>query len=493
MGKELKLHSVKYNLIMNIILKLSTIIFPFITFPYISRVLGAEYNGKIAFASSVVYYFTFIASLGIPTYGVKVCAQCRDNKLKLTKTVKELLIISSITTIFSYLLFILALIFVPKFQEEKTLMIINAMGIILSVYGVEWFYQAIEQYDYITYRNIAFKVISIALMFLFVHETEDYLLYASISVLSGSGANILNLIRLNKYVNLKDKTDINIRMHIKPILTLFMLSAASTVYTSLDSVMIGFIANDYQVGIYSSAVKVKTILVSVVTSLGVVLLPRLSNELANGREDQFNQLIKKSFNFSLLISIPLALFSIYEAEKCILFLAGEGYRGSIIPMQLISPSIIFIALSNIIGIQILIPNGKEFYTFLSTLAGAVVNLILNAFLIYHYQSSGAALATTVAEFAVLAVQIYMVRNDIYKYVELNNFKKIYISAFFSSIVVLLFDYFVIINSLFIGIITSALIFFGSYILFGLLTKEKIIQNFVFSIIFKLNKKYKRNR
>lgn len=478
MSKDYKIHSVRYNLVMNIILKLSSVLFPFITFPYVSRVLGATYNGKISFAASIIYYFTFIASLGIPTYGVKVCAQYRDDKAKLTKTVKELLTILTITTVISYTVFFLAMIFVPKLQEEKTLMLINAAGIFLSVYGVEWFYQAIEQYDYITYRKLAFKIISIILMFTFVHSTEDYLFYAGISVFSTAGSNILNLIRLHKFVDLRTKTKIELAPHIKPILTLFMLSAASMIYTSLDSVMLGFMTNDTQVGLYAASVKIKNILMNLVTALGVVLLPRLSNALAVGKEKEFNKLIKKSFSFSILSSLPLAIFCILQAEQCILFLAGDGYKGAILPMQLISPSIVFIALTNIIGIQILIPKGKEFLTFLSTLVGAIFNLILNSMFIPVYGSSGATFATTMAELSVFVVQLWFIRNSIKDYIHSKNMIKIFISLVIAIVGLQLVSIYIETGMAFIDIVISGMVFFGAYGILLFVLKEEIVYSFL---------------
>ena len=482
MSKEIKIHSVKYNLIMNMILKLSTVIFPFITFPYISRVLGATYNGKIAFATSVIYYFAFLASLGIPTYGVKICAQYRDDKEKLSKIVKELLIISTITMAISYVLFAGAMVLVPKFQEERVLLLITSVTIMLSVWGVEWFYQAIEQYDYITYRNLAFKIIAILLMFGFVHKEEDYLLYATISVFSAVGSNILNLIRLRKYVSFKKTDSLELIIHMKPIMTLFMVSAASMIYSSLDSVMLGFISGDTEVGLYNAAVKVKNILISLVTALGTVLLPRLSNYVSSGNTEEFNRLIKKSFSFSLLCSLPFALYCIIEAKNCILFLAGEGYQGAILPMQLISPSIVFISLTNIIGIQILIATGKEFYTFLSTLAGAIVNLTLNAIFIQSHASSGAAFATTIAEIVVFLVQIIYVIKELKHYMDWKNYAKIFGSLVVSGLVLIILERVIIINSVFLGIVFSGVFFFGVYGVLLVALKEEIIYGVLVGLI-----------
>ena len=485
--KQYKIHSVKYNFIMNVILKMSSFIFPLITFPYVSRVLGAVGNGKISFASSVVYYFTMIATLGIPTYGVKVCAQNRDDKDKLSKTVQELLIIESITMIVSYVIFFIALFTVPRLQEDKILMLINSATILLTVFGVEWFYQAIEQYDYITFRNLAFKVLSVILMFLLIHQTEDYILYGAISVIGTVGSNILNILRLRKLVSFKKNYSLNLSQHIRPIFMLFMLSASTMVYTSLDTVMLGFIQSDADVGYYNAAVKLKNILVSLVTSLGTVLLPRLSNSLANNDFLQFNKLIKKSFNFVLLISIPLTIYCIIEAQTCIDFLAGPGYYPAVLPMQLISIAIIFIGLSNIIGIQILIPFGKEKLTVISTVVGAIVNVILNSILIPLYSAAGAALATTIAELSVVIVQIYFIKSDITQMLEMKNIIKIIVSSIIATFALIFNNAFININNSFFAIIETGLIFFFIYGIALIIMKESILMEVLTNTLKKLKR------
>lgn len=467
---------------MNVILKMSSFIFPLITFPYVSRVLGAVGNGKVSFATSVIYYFSMIATLGIPTYGVKICAQYREDKEKLSKTVKELLIIESLAMIVSYIIFFIALYFVPRLREEKTLMLINSATILLTVFGVEWFYQAIEQYDYITFRNLVFKIISISLMFLLVHETEDYVLYGAINVLGTVGSNILNILRLRKLVDFKTKCTIQLSQHIRPVFMLFMLSAASMVYTSLDTTMLGFMKDDAAVGYYNAAVKLKNILVSLVTSLGTVLLPRLSNSLANKDMIAFNRLIKKSFNFVLLMSIPLTIYCIIEASDCINFLAGSGYQQAILPMQLISIAIIFIGLSNIIGIQILIPCGKENLTVLSTVVGAIVNIILNSILIPLYSAAGAALATTIAELSVLLVQVYFIRSHLHSMLQIQNIFKIFISGIVATLILLTNNYFIHIDSTFLSIIETGFLFFITYGVILIITREQITQEAINNII-----------
>lgn len=206
---------------MNMILKISSFVFPLITFPYVSRILGADGNGKILFAASLVSYFSMFAYLGIPTHGVKICAQCRDDKVELSRTAQELIIISSVTTIIAYIALVLAVAFVPKLSENRDTIMVCSATLVLTSIGVEWFYQAIEQYDYITYRNILFKFISVVLMFLFVKKSSDVVLYAGISVLGTAGSNILNIIRLKKYIYVKPMKGYNFRRHMGPAITFF--------------------------------------------------------------------------------------------------------------------------------------------------------------------------------------------------------------------------------------------------------------------------------
>ena len=245
---ENKIHSVKYNFVMNFILTASQIIFPLITFPYVARVLLASGNGKVSFAASVTNYFVMVASLGIPTHGIRACAKVRDDKEKLSKTVHELFVINCVMTAIVVITFLLCVFYIPKFRVEKTLFLINGVGIVLNVFGMNWVYQALEQYDYITVRSIAFKILSIILMFLLVHQPSDYILYGGITVFAGVGSNTLNFIRLRKILSFKYIGDYNYKQHFKPISILFAQSLAVSVYTNLDTVMLGFLKEDVDVG-----------------------------------------------------------------------------------------------------------------------------------------------------------------------------------------------------------------------------------------------------
>ena len=277
--------SIKLNFIMNAILTMSSFIFPLITFPYVSRVLLPIGTGKVSLATSIIAYFSMFAQLGIPTYGIRACAKVRDDKEKLTKTVQEIFLINLIMGMISYAVFFMVLFTIPKIHAEKELYLVISSTIFFNMIGMEWLYKAMEQYTYITIRSIIFKFVALILMFFVVHTQEDYVLYGGITILAAVGSNIFNFLNVHKYISMRPVGNYNLAQHMPPILTFFAMTIATTIYTNLDIVMLGFIKTDIDVGYYNAAVRIKTILVSIVTSLGTVLLPRASYYIEQGLKE----------------------------------------------------------------------------------------------------------------------------------------------------------------------------------------------------------------
>lgn len=403
--------SITLNFIMNVILTMSSFIFPLITFPYVSRILGADGNGKIQMATSFVAYFILISQLGIPTYGIKACAALRDDRKALSKTTHELLIISFTMTVIAYLVFFILLGAIPRLREEKLLYIISCSAVLLSTLGVEWLFKAAEQYSYITIRSLIFKLIGLVAMFLLVHQENDYQIYAAITVCASYGSALMNLTQLPKYIDLKPMGGYNIRQHLKPVLILFAYTCATTVYSNLASVMLGFMTTDADVGYYGVSIKLKNILVSIVTALGAVLLPRVSYYYKQGQMDSFWKTIQKSMHVVILMAAPLALYCMIVAAPAIRFLAGDGYAESVMPMIWIMPSLLFIGATYVIGIEVLIPSGKESIVLIASAVAAVVDVIINALLIPSLKSTGAAIGTLVAEAVVFIIQFAYMRKE----------------------------------------------------------------------------------
>lgn len=472
-----KMHSIKYNFIMNFILTASNFIFPLITFPYVSRILLASGTGKVSFSTSVASYFLMIASLGIPTYGIKACAKVRDNKEELSKVTQEILLINFVATVIASFLYIICVFYVPKFNGDKTLYFIQGINIVLNMFGVNWLYQALEKYDYITYRSIFFKVISVILMFIFIKDVGDYRIYAAITVFAAVGSNLLNFIRLRKYISFRRFDNYDIKSHLKPIFILFAQSITISVYTNLDTIMLGVLKNDQEVGYYTAAVKVKGILASVVSSLGSVLMPRMSYYIKNNAKQEFYRLLSKALNIAMLMSLPLALFFIIAAKDVILTLSGSDFLPAVLTMQIITFAIIPIGLSGIIGVQVMIPLNMEKFVFWSVFVGAMSDLLLNLFLIPIYGASGAAMATTIAETVVLIVQIRLARNILCKVKNSRNIIENILLMIIPMLLLIISNHIIHCNS-FLKIIVEGIVFFGFFFVELLFSKNPIVYDLV---------------
>lgn len=486
----MKIHSVKFNFIMNFIMSASSIVFPLITFPYISRVLMATGNGKVATASAVITYFNMFASLGIPTYGIRACAKVRDNKEKLSKTVQELLIINSVTMLLTLLVFIGTVILVPEFAAEKELYVINGIGMVLNMFAITWLYNALEQYAYITAVNMIVKVVSLVLMFLLVKQPEDYILYGAITVFASSASYVFNFVYATKFITLKKSGPYDFRVHMKPILRFFAMSAATSVYTNLDVVMLRFMQGNTEVGYYNAAIKVKTILVTLITSLGTVLLPRLSYYVKKEKIDDFYRMIGKAVNFVVIAGLPMTIYFMLFAGESIQFLAGKGYEGAVLPMIILMPTVLLIGLSNITGIQILTPQNLEQQVLNSIICGAVVDFLLNLVLIPRMASSGAALATTIAELVVLIVQCIYLKDIIKDIMKAVSGMKIVLAMVFGIVGGIVVKILLNLSGTgwsleiqsFIMLAASACMFFGVYGVALLVMKEEFVWELLESVI-----------
>lgn len=467
-----KQKSLKLNFIMNAILTMSSFLFPLITFPYVSRVLLPAGTGRVSLANSVVTYFVMISQLGIPTYGIRACAIVRNDKEKLKKTVYELFAINTIMSIFAYMVFFIALATVPKMRSDWKLFLITSTLIFFNTIGVEWLYKALEQYTYIAVRSIIFKFIALIAMFVLVRNVDDYVIYGGISIFAASASNVFNFIRLRKIIGHGKVPGLDLKRHFKPVFTFFIISCATTIYTNLDNVMLGFIKNNVEVGYYNAATKIKNILVSIVTSLGTVLMPRAAYYIEIEKWDEFYRLSKKAIKFVLLAATSMMIYFMIFAREGILFLSGDAYEGAIIPMIIVMPTLLFIGLTNIMGIQMLVPMRKENAVMISTFAGAIVDLILNAIFIPFLGSVGAAIGTLVAEFVVLIVQMMYLKDNIKYLYSKQEYFKLVVALLFATIGAILVK--VSVSAIFIKLVISAIIFFGIYMLLLYMMKEKIV-------------------
>lgn len=401
--------SLKTNYIFNLLNTVSGLLFPLITFPYASRILLADGIGQVNFFQSIIQYITLLTCLGIPMYAIREVAKVRDNIAERNKVTVEILLLHASLTVIGYVIVAILAATIAKIQVNIPLFLILSATIFFTAIGCEWFYQGVEDFKYITIRGLIVKTVSVVLLFLLVKTKEDILWYAGYSVFGVLGGNIFNFIRLRKYISLKKLPFGELRplRHLLPALHIFVLNLVISIYVQLNSVMLGFMSDTTSVGLFTAASKLSHMTLGIVSALGTAMLPRLSNLIAIGEKEKFDRLSQKAMQFVLAITLPMTVGMILTSSYLIPLFCGETYTPAILTLQIISPIILAIGISSILGIQILYPQGQENKVILSTALGAAVNFFLNLWLIPKYEQDGAAIATVITEIVVTGSMIFI--------------------------------------------------------------------------------------
>lgn len=432
--------SATVNGIMYFLMKISGMLLSFISYPHIFRVLGAAQYGKVAFATAILNILVIFANLGIPVYGIRECAKVRDDKRQLMKVSKELLCIQSVMSLAVFAVLLLMILFSPQLRAEPVLFLLQGAAIVSQMINTEWLYAALEQYGYIAIRTSAVKAFFVVLMFLLVRDSSAYLVYAALVIGPIVVSNVINLLLIHSVGRFEPGMDWRrVRSHLKPVILFFTQAVAISIYTNIDSVMLGFSENSYSVGIYDTAIKIKLVLSYAVTSLSSVMLPKMSYYLSNNEEDRFYEGVLRTMQFSAAIAIPLWFLMSFAAEDILLLLFGSATDAAVIALRMLLPTILLIGFSNIAGVQMLVPMGRERQAVISYLIGAVVDVVCNALFIPRWSIMGAAAATLLAELVVLTVQLYFLRREAARLLGRVGFIRILCAAALACPVILCFQ------------------------------------------------------
>lgn len=409
----------KINAALNVVKKTLLLIFPLITFPYISRVLGVENLGRFNYAYSIISWFVLFASLGIPIYSASYGARIRDDKEKSDKFVSDLVLISLVTTIIAYVVLIIMLVVPSDLQDYKSLLMILSVIIVGTTLGLDWYFVVYEEYFYITLRVIIVQIISLFLIFAFVHSYSDLLKYTWIFVFSQIGASVINIYIVRRRV--KFKFDISsLKKHVKPILTTFALCMSSQIYINADMTMLGAMQGDYYTGLYSVSNKVYRVLKSLMAALYEAALPNLSNAIASEGMESFKGKINELLNTIIVFLIPAVCGVIATSSDIIYVVGGSEYMEASTSLAILGFSLLFAVLSGAFMYAVLLPMKLEKVTMQSMTVSAVVNIVLNFYFIPRYNINGAAITTAISEGIVFLWQcIYVSRYKILE-VELSN-------------------------------------------------------------------------
>lgn len=395
------------NYLYNLGYQVLLIILPLVTTPYVSRVLGAKGIGTYGYTNSITQYFILFGCIGLNLYGQREIAYHQKNIEKRSKVFFELLFLRIITVSISIVLYYFTFCQNAKYGFIFSIQMID---VVASMFDISWLYQGMEDFKKIVVRNTIVKICGLIIIFTFVKTPADlpiYVLSYSATLLLGNLSMWVYLPQFVKKIKLKQ---LNITRHIQPTIIMFLPQIATSIYTTLDKTMIGALTNSTaEVGYYEQSQKIIRMAMTLATSLGTVMLPRVANLFKEGKLEEVKGSMYASFQFISFLTFPLCFGLLGVSKGFVPWFFGQGYGKVVYNMMLIAPVIILIGYSNVIGTQFLLPTGRQKeYTF-SVCTGTFVNLCFNFLLIPHFLSYGAALATVIAEFSVTLVQIILTR------------------------------------------------------------------------------------
>lgn len=388
--------SLKKNFLYNLSITVSNYIAGLIVFPYVSRCLGVELMGKIGFVTNVVAYFSLFALLGAATVGTREIAICRGDFKSRSRVFSSVISVIGILTIISISIMTVAIFLIPQFYEYRILLLIGSLSLVFSSFQIEWLYQGLEEFDYIAKRTVLIRILYCIAIFIFVRDKEDYLVYYAltigITVLNG----LINLIYSRNYVSFSLK-NIEVVKYLKSIGMYGVNKILISMYTTFNVLYLGLACSDIQVGYYTTANKLFSILLGVISAFTSVILPRMASLAARNNVDEFNNNVSKSFSLIISVSVPICIGGVLLAPQIIGILAGSGYEGAVLPMQLIMPVVVFTGAAQVCIMQVLIPLKRDKAVLYASVIGAVVAIVLNVMFVGRMGAVGSALVLLFSE------------------------------------------------------------------------------------------------
>lgn len=458
--------SIKKNFAYKSALTISTYIMNFITFPYVSRVLGVDKIGLVSFVDNAVNYFLLFATMGVTILGVREIATVKEDRNKCNCVYSNILGMNILFTIITLIIYFAFIIFVADFNRYKELFYVGGAKILFTAFLVEWYFTGVENFRYITIRSLLIKLLYVIAVFFLIRTEDDYTLYFVLTVLVVVINAVINMVYIHKFVNLI-KHELFSKKYIKQNLSLGIYSIMTSMYLTFNVMFLGFCSTNTEVGYYTTAFKLYSVILGFFTAFTNVMLPRMSSLLAEGEKERFQNLIDKSFEAMCTFSIPLILCSIIMAPQIIYILSGPGYEGAITPMRIIMPAVLFVGIAQVFALQILLPMKKDKVLFTASILGAFVSLLINIFAVPSMQSIGSAIVLVSAEIVVtLVYMVYTLWNKLAKFSIQAISKNIFYSL--PSVLICYLCRYYIINSFFsvgLAICLSTLFWLGMNIVF----------------------------
>lgn len=404
--------SLKKNVLYSGILTTSLYIFQFITYPYVARVLGVTNIGICNFVQSIVQYFVLFASLGTMSLGVREIAKCNGDKDKQNKVFSSIIVLNIVITAIILFCYLAATELITQLQQYKKLLYVGALQLVTSVFTLEWLFRGLEDFKFITFRNLAIRVLYVVAVFILVRTRDDYTVYFILTVGLYVSNAIINVFYSRHFVTFRWQSIKEcIKEYLKPMTLLGIQNILLTMYTSFNVVYLGFIAGDTQVGYYTTATKIQNIILAMFSAFTLVMMPRVSSLVASKDYAQIRNLINQSLSVLYAFAIPVVIVVIALAPNIIQLIAGSEYVASVNLLRIAIPLILIIGLEQVLISQLLIPLGKDKASFKSYFTGAFVGIVANLLLVPHFESLGSIIVWAVSELSVMLIALYYANKE----------------------------------------------------------------------------------
>lgn len=395
----------KKNILYNSFLTGANFIFPFITYPYLSRVLGVDHIGICNFSQSVINFFLLFSTLGSTVLGIRETAKFRENKEELSHVFSSIFFLNIICTCCIIIVYFITTLNMGVLKQYKDLFLIGSIQIAFTPFLIEWFYQGLENFKYITLRSLFVRILYAISIFLFIKNESDYDIYFALTILSMTINAIFNWTYKKNFVKLSIH-NLQLKKYTKPFLLFGIYRMLTFMYVSFNTVFLGMVSTTTEVGYYTTSTKLLSIFMAFFSAMSTVIMPHISNHIGNNNVDDIKIINYKSFELIIPVSLGLIVLCEILAPEIILLIAGSGYEGAIIPFRIISPLILIIGISNILIIQTLTPLGQDRAILINSILGAFMGICLNILLVKNWNSIGSAWAWFGSEFMILLSALY---------------------------------------------------------------------------------------
>lgn len=396
------------NYLYNLSYQILTIILPIITVPYVTRIFTSEALGNYIFYNSIVSYFSLFAMLGIGVYGTKQIAAASD----VSSTFWNIYAIQFIASILAIAVYLIVAFSIP--QMSGVIPLIVGITLFANMMDISWLFSGKEDFKKITIRNIVVRLIGVISIFTFVKSSDDLYLYVFLIVIFDFLGQFVMWVPAKKFIKRPSFNAKVIKKNLHPIVLLFLPQVAISLYVVLDRTLLGLLGSYSDVGIYEQGQKLISILLKVVSSLGVVMLPRVANLLSERRDKEAQNMVKFSFILYNLIIFPMIFGLIAVNEVFVKLFLGQNFQDVKYVLYVIVFNIMFVGWTNILGYQVLVVRNKNKEFMLSTTIPAFVSVAVNIAVIPFFGYIGASITSVVVEILVFAIQWYYSRNIINK-------------------------------------------------------------------------------